>query len=266
MNVKNKRYLQVRTLLEQSYVKYHTREFLRDDPVGVLHTLPDDPREREIGGLLIAVLSWGMKKIIINKCGEIINLMEGRVFDFIMNASNRDIEHLRFFRHRTFGYKEITAFINAVRSFTDKCGTFCDFFKKVFYDTGSLLETSHLFVEEMKKRGFSYGLGDIKKNSPSKRLFMYLRWMVRKDSLGIDLGIWNFIPPSQLIIPCDIRTIKVCRYLGLIHEKSVSIRTAIRITDFLRGLDAYDPVKYDFAIQGLFEEIFGGGAKTNSSL
>jgi uncharacterized protein (TIGR02757 family) len=34
-------------------------------------------------------------------------------------------------------------------------------------------------------------------NSAAKRL-MYLRWMVRHDNIGVDLGIWDTIPASTL--------------------------------------------------------------------
>jgi hypothetical protein len=34
------------------------------------------------------------------------------------------------------------------------------------------------------------------KNSASKRLIMFLRWMVRKDKKGVDFGIWEKLTRS----------------------------------------------------------------------
>ena len=80
---------------------------------------------------------------------------------------------------------------------------------------------------------------------------MFLRWMVRKDNMGVDFGLWDKIAPSQLICPCDLHVDRIGRSLGLIRRKQTDWLTAMELTRNLRAFDAVDPVKYDFALFGL---------------
>jgi uncharacterized protein (TIGR02757 family) len=89
------------------------------------------------------------------------------------------------------------------------------------------------------------------RKSTCKRINMYLRWMVRNDSKGVDFGLWKSISPSQLICPCDVHVDRVARKLKLIKRKQTDWQTALELTANLRKLDAADPVKYDFALFGL---------------
>ena len=86
---------------------------------------------------------------------------------------------------------------------------------------------------------------------------MFLRWMVRNDSQGVDFGVWKVLQPSALICPCDVHVDRVGRLLGLINRKQTDWLTAVELTDHLKQFDVNDPVKYDFALFGLgVEKIF----------
>jgi len=75
--------------------------------------------------------------------------------------------------------------------------------------------------------------------------------MVRKDNCGVDFGIWQKIKPSQLICPIDVHVARVARRFNLLSRKQIDWQSALELTDYLRTLDASDPVKYDFALFGL---------------
>ena len=62
-------------------------------------------------------------------------------------------------------------------------------------------------------------ISDPNKGSASKRINMFLRWMVRKDSNGVDFGIWKKISPSILSCPLDIHSGNVARKLGILNRK-----------------------------------------------
>jgi uncharacterized protein (TIGR02757 family) len=118
--------------------------------------------------------------------------------------------------------------------------------------TQGLIEFSDLFFSlpeypERTKKHISSPL----KNSYCKRLNMYLRWMVRKDDLGIDFGLWEKIKPAQLLIPQDIHVGRVARKLGLLKRKQSDWEATIELTENLKKFDPLDPVKYDFALFGL---------------
>ena len=80
---------------------------------------------------------------------------------------------------------------------------------------------------------------------------MYLRWMIRKDTRGVDFGLWEEISPSVLSCPLDLHSGNVARKLGLIDRKQNDSKTVAQLDERLRQLDPIDPVKYDFALFGL---------------
>ena len=80
---------------------------------------------------------------------------------------------------------------------------------------------------------------------------MFLRWMVRKDSRGVDFGIWDKISASQLICPIDLHVARVAKRFNLLQRKPIDWLAAVELTRYLRNLDKDDPVKYDFALFGL---------------
>ncbi len=89
-------------------------------------------------------------------------------------------------------------------------------------------------------------VADPSKGSPSKRLHMFLRWMVRNDA--IDLGIWKDLGVHRLSCPLDLHTAKVARRLGLIRRKQNDGKTVVELDQVLRRFDPEDPVKYDIAL------------------
>ena len=80
---------------------------------------------------------------------------------------------------------------------------------------------------------------------------MYLRWMIRKDTVGVDLGIWESIDPSLLSCPLDVHSGNVARKLGLLQRKQSDAKAVKELDASLRLLDPRDPAKYDFALFGL---------------
>jgi uncharacterized protein (TIGR02757 family) len=80
-----------------------------------------------------------------------------------------------------------------------------------------------------------------------KRLNLFLRWMVRGRTGGVDFGVWH-LPASMLVIPLDTHIARMARNLGLTARRDLSWRTAEEITASLRLLDPADPIKYDFAL------------------
>ena len=80
---------------------------------------------------------------------------------------------------------------------------------------------------------------------------MYLRWMVRPDDRGVDLGLWKRIPASALHVPLDVHTGRVARELGLLKRTQDDWKSVVELTEKLREFDPLDPVKYDIALFGI---------------
>ena len=111
-------------------------------------------------------------------------------------------------------------------------------FKKIFF------EIPH--TDRTKKH-----VSDPFKGSASKRINMFLRWMVRKDTSGVDFGIWNKISTSILSCPLDTHTLRIAQNLNLVSRTQNDIKTLIQLDSKLRLFDPIDPVKYDYALFGL---------------
>ena len=79
-----------------------------------------------------------------------------------------------------------------------------------------------------------------------KRMNMFLRWMIRKGP--VDLGLWDFMQPKDLLIPLDVHVARVSREMGILTRKSNDFKSVIELTLKLRDFCPEDPIKYDFAM------------------
>lgn len=256
---------ELKEFLDRKVIQYNQPGFIVNDPICIPH-LFNKKQDVEIMGFLAAVLAWGQRITIINKCKELINLMDGAPHDFIINHEEKDLSRLQNFKHRTFNYTDTLYFIEFFKHHYQHFDTLED----AFFPSGIEVESSSKDVEASLNyfRSYFFSLPDFPqrttkhissplKKASCKRLNMFLRWMVRKDKCGVDFGIWNKIKPSQLICPCDVHVDRVARKLGLIERPQTDWKTAVELTENLKKLDINDPVKYDFALFGLgVEEKF----------
>jgi uncharacterized protein (TIGR02757 family) len=273
----------LKSFLDQKVSQYNRPEFITNDPVSIPHMFTKK-QDIEIMGFWAATLAWGQRVTIIKKCRELITLMDGAPYDFIINHEEPDLKKLLHFKHRTFNDIDTLYFIAFFRWHYERFESLEDAFVPsnkplvILNDSeGSIREhalrqaqgDTPVEVALNHFRSYFFSLPDFphrtKKHvsSPSqkstcKRLNMFLRWMVRKDNNGVDFGIWNKLKPADLICPCDLHVDRVARHLKLISRKQTDWQTALELTDHLRELDPLDPVKYDFALFGLgIEERWG---------
>jgi len=254
----------LKSFLDSKVAQYNRPDFIKNDPVSIPH-LFSKKQDIEIMGFWAATLAWGQRVTIINKCKELISLMDGAPYDFIMNHQELDLKKLLHFKHRTFNDIDTLYFISFFRYHYSNH----DSLEDAFMPPGPLKRVEEP-LNHFRKYFFSlpdYPHRTIKHvSSPSqkstcKRLNMFLRWMVRNDNCGVDFGIWNKLKPADLVMPCDLHVDRVARKLNLITRKQTDWQTAIELTERLKEFDPADPVKYDFALFGLgIEERWGDGA------
>jgi uncharacterized protein (TIGR02757 family) len=252
--------MQLHDFLESKYQQYAKPNFIPYDPICIPHRF-SVKQDIEISAFFAAILAWGQRKTIINKCTELMNFMDNSPFQFVTQHTESDLKGLSKFVHRTFNATDLLYFI--------------DFFKR-HYSQYSSLEDAFLFHSDAYT--IAQGLSNFntyffdadyaphrtqkhistpQKKSACKRLNMFLRWMVRTNKEGVDFGIWKQIPSHLLVCPCDVHVDRVARKLGLIHRKQTDWLAAVELTENLKKYDAQDPVKYDFALFGLgIEEKF----------
>lgn len=95
-------------------------------------------------------------------------------------------------------------------------------------------------------QGFYHMIPNPHNGGAMKRMNMLLRWFVRKSP--VDIGIWKFIKPSELLIPLDVHVARVSREMGLLTRKSNDFKSVLELMKPLREFCPEDPVKYDFAM------------------
>jgi uncharacterized protein (TIGR02757 family) len=244
----------VTSFLNAKYLEYNNPSFIEEDPIVVPHRF-STKQDIEIVAFWTAILSWGLRKTIINKATELFDRMDNQPLDFILNGSEKEMAKVDSFVHRTFQGIDALYFLS--------------FFKK-HYSKHSSLEVA--FLKDNEFMGMKTSLSNFRnyffssdfvpqrtqkhisspdKGSTCKRILMFLRWMVRKDQQGVDFGIWNNIPQSGLYIPFDVHVAQVSRSLNLIQRTQNDWKTVEELTFLLRKMDPSDPIKYDFALFGL---------------
>lgn len=255
----------LKIFLDKKADEYDRPFFIANDPVCIPH-LFSKKQDVEIAGFFAAIFAWGNRTTIINKSKELLQLMDNAPYQFILGHTASDLKKLVGFKHRTFNTTDLLYFV--------------EFFKH-HYSKNTSLETAFFNHSTLPRKTLATGepeepveaalnffyrnffsledapgrtikhIASPQKGSTCKRLNMFLRWMVRKDIHGVDLGIWNKISPDQLICPIDVHVARVARHFNLLQRKATDWQAALELTGNLRKLDPLDPVKYDFALFGL---------------
>ena len=83
----------LKSFLDSKVLQYNQPGFITNDPVCIPH-LFTKKQDIEIMGFWSAMLAWGQRVTIINKCKELISLMDGAPYDFIMNHQDTDLKRL----------------------------------------------------------------------------------------------------------------------------------------------------------------------------
>lgn len=243
---------ELKEFLDAKVEQYNNPKFIESDPIQIPHQF-SKKEDIEISAFLTATIAWGKRQMIIKNANKMIEIMGNSPYDFVLNHSSEDLQDLSFV-HRTFNVIDFAFFIkslqNIYKSHNGLEGVFSLFpsdknnkqaihnFKKVFFEISHQQRTTKHVSDPMK-------------GSASKRINMFLRWMVRRDNSGVDFGLWKTIPMSKLSCPLDIHSGNVARKLGLLNRKQNDWKALEELDTSLRKLDANDPTKYDFALFGL---------------
>ena len=238
--------------------QYNNPNFIESDPIQIPHRYKMK-EDIEIAGFLASTIAWGNRKMIINSATKMMDAMGNNPYDFVMNATNNQIDAIDNIVHRTFNSEDFRYFIKSIRNIYEHHGGL----ENVFSVNNSINLQNR--ISEFKKIFFEIDhplrttkhISDPLKGSSSKRINMFLRWVSRKDTNGVDFGIWNAVSPSELSCPLDVHSGNVARALGILKRKQNDQKALIELDEALRKFDPTDPVKYDFALFGLgvFEGI-----------
>lgn len=243
-------------LLNHFADKFNSKDFIETDPILIPHSF-SKKQDIEIMGFWVAMLAWGQRVTIINKAKELVRLMEGAPYDFIVNHEEKDRKAFLDFKHRTFQATDTLYFLEFFQQYYRQHDSLEDAFAR-FLKPGTptvkaaLIGFHELFfsLNNAPRRTRKHVSTPARKSS-CKRLNMFLRWMVRRDNNGVDFGHWKKINPAQLMIPLDVHVDRIARKLGLLNRKQTDWLAVEELTDKLREIDPTDPVRFDFALFGM---------------
>lgn len=243
----------LKTKLDEYIEEYETIDFIKDDPVQFIHRFSDKD-DVEIAGFIASMFAYGKREVFISKLNYIFELMNNKPVEYVksFDFKNNNIHNCDYRFSKDCDLIQILKILNKLYSENE---TLESLFKYGYEQKQEIWNMFQIVVDyfysnvDLKvTKGFYHLLPNPAKKSALKRLNMLLRWFVRKSS--VDIGIWDFIPTSKLLIPLDTHVAKISRKLGLLTRNDNGYESVIELTNNLKKLDNLDPIKYDFALFG----------------
>ncbi len=244
---------ELKEFLDAKVEQYNHPKFLESDPIQIPHRF-SKKEDVEISAFLTATIAWGNRKSIINNANRMMELLDNSPYDFVLNHTETDLENLSGFVHRTFNEIDLNYFIQSLKNiYQNHEGLENVFAQKITSNSmqPAISGFKEVFFELPHQTRTTKHVSDPLKGSAAKRINMFLRWMVRDGSTGVDFGLWKNISPSLLSCPLDVHSGNVARKLKLLKRKQNDAKALSELDKSLRRLDPIDPVKYDFALFGL---------------
>lgn len=214
--------------------KYHCTEFIQSDPVQFPHRFTCK-QDIETSGLLTALMSFGNRNQILKKAEALHARMGASPYSYVLS---RQWEN-------DFPLTDNSSFYRMLShsDFNNYFGCLYEAYSRY----GSLEEALQVYSGNPMEKLCAF-LG-VSAKSPQKKLNMFLRWMIRKDS-PVDFGIWKSFDCRDLIIPLDTHVCRMAYLLELTGSETFSLNNARRITSALAEIFPDDPCLGDFALFG----------------
>lgn len=235
------------------YEKYNHRQYVHPDPVEFLyhHALPED---REIVGFLASSLAYGRVQQIHNSVSRVLKVMGASPLHFLLNTPWGVLRKLLAgFSHRFATGDNLAALLTGAGSLVARHGSLqAAFLSGHSENDDNVLPALTQFAAAILAAAPAdpgHLLPLPARGSACKRLNLFLRWMVRRDT--VDPGGWHGVPTSHLIVPLDTHMHRIGIKLGFTNRKQGNMVTALEVTNCFKTLAPEDPVRYDFILTRL---------------
>ena len=247
--------------LDKLVEKYETVDFIKDDPIQYIHQ-SGSKTDKELYGFISSLFAYGNRKMFIKKLQEIFSKAEGDITGFIKNG---DFSSLKGVEYRFSKENDIIPIFDILSTLYNESKGLEELFRYGYNlsplqgggqgrvlakDIKPMLKTvvDYFYSRAPKTagQGFYHMIPNPDNGGAMKRMNMYLRWMVRKSP--VDIGIWEFMKPKDLLIPLDVHVARISRQMGLLQRKSNDFKAVLELMEPLRKFCPEDPVKYDFAM------------------
>ena len=250
--------MRLKDVLERLYVKYNHKELIPPDPLQFVYRY-SARGDMEIAALLAAVLAYGRVEQIGKTLSNLFGRMGKSPYEFVLNFDKTDRQKLRGLKHRFTTGDDICDLLELLKYAFEQHGSIEKHFLSGYNKAEkNIIPALSNFCESLfdkyaatrrtaPERGLRYLLAGPVAGGATKRLNLFLRWMVRDDH--VDLGLWKSIDKAKLIVPMDVHMFRVSGMLGFCHRKNISLKAAVEVTENFAKIEPDDPVKYDFALR-----------------
>lgn len=240
--------------LDELYLAYK-RKFSSKDPVWTLHKFAE-PADIELIGLITSVYSYGQVDLINKFIDKLLLSIGNKPHEFTINFEKRkDKKYLKGLNYRFNTDKDLIDLFGSLNANLSEFGSLFNIFRQNYSEEhDNIIPALTGFTDKLREKMpvrkkilyRDYLIPSPVLNSTCKRLNMFLRWMIRNDE--IDTGIWKGISRAKLIIPVDVHIARISLERGFVKRRTVDLKFAVELTEFLKKFDKNDPVKYDFAL------------------
>jgi uncharacterized protein (TIGR02757 family) len=231
------------------------------DPVHIVRRYAG-AADREVVGFCAAALAFGRVASVLQSIESLLAVMGPAPARFVRSfEAVRDSGRIEPLVHRWIRGRDLVALLLILQRMLRTSGSVEAFFLEgddpAAPDVSQALDSfcrraletdlREAYGRRVSRRpGVCYFFPRPSQGSACKRLNLFLRWMVRRDT--IDLGVWTGVSPARLIVPLDTHVIRLGHCLRLTTYATPGWKMAAQITAALRDIDPADPVRFDFSL------------------
>lgn len=238
-----------RNRLDAIYEEWNRPEFISPDPLETLEPYPY-LKDREIVALLAAAMAYGRVGALLVPLKQVLSKLGRSPRDYVSQRSEADIAaDLDGIVHRFARAPQLAALLAGAGVTIQRHGSLEAAFLKGYRGERDLIHGLVSLTGSIRNGAVAdpgHLLANPERGSACKRLLLFLRWMVRQDS--VDPGGWDSVSPADLLLPLDTWTHRISLRAGWTRRKSADMNTVREVSQALSILNPQDPVRYDFAL------------------
>ena len=194
----------LKSFLDGLYYVYQRRELINPDPLFFLYKY-EDIRDREIAGLIASSLAYGRVAQIMKDVEKVLSCLTDSPHEFLTVNENYCEIIPENFKHRFTTSNDVNNLLANISKILHEHKTLENFFAACMKNSNkNIFEALDKFSDGLSanRKPGSFSLVTAPRDgSACKRIFLFLKWLVRHDS--VDPGGWKVIKPSDLIVPTD---------------------------------------------------------------
>lgn len=232
--------------LREQALKNETVDFISVDPIQFPHRYSND-QDIEVSAFISQWIAYGSRKVFIKVLEQIHKVMDskGGPWNYVNGTDWQEYAESDKVMYRFQKWGDLAVL----------CSILHDYYR-THASLQDLATDSHAMTFVDNLAGLMLDVPGVPlpgSQSANKRIWMFLRWMVRQNSV-VDFGIWHRINQSELLVPVDTHVLQAARKLGLIASNSASLSCAKLLSEQMNQVFPGDAARSDFAL--FFYETF----------